>query len=131
MSIKIILSSGAKLEITPLPYLKAWIVSQIVVKEIEKIGLDTKELKSIDFKNLMAVDALNFKNPLCAILGSEPIIEAAKTCMERCTYNSLRIDDDTFERIEARQDFLPVVFSVLKENISPFFANLFSFFTKK
>lgn len=131
MGIKSTLPSGSKLEITPLPYLKAWGVSQIVLKEIEKIGLDTKELKSIDFKNLMAVDALNFKNPLCSVLSSDPILEAAKTCMERCTYNGLKIDDDTFERIEARQDFLPVVFSVLKENISPFFANLFSFFTKK
>lgn len=131
MSIKIILSSGAKLEITPLPYLKAWSVSQIVIKEVEKIGLDPKDLKSIDFNNPMAADVLNFKNPLCAVLASESILEAAKTCMERCTYNGLRIDDDTFERIEARQDFLPVVFSVLKENISPFFANLFSYFTKK
>lgn len=131
MSIKSILPSGAKLEITPLPYLKAWGVSQVLAKEVEKIGLDMKEFKSIDFKNLLAVDALSFKNPLCALLASESILEAAKTCMERCTYNGLRIDEDTFERIEARQDFLPVVFSVLKENISPFFANLFSFFTKK
>lgn len=130
MSIKIILPSGSKLEITPLPYLKAWGVSQIVLKEIEKMNIDIGTLKSIDFKNLLAMDALNFKNPLCAIISSEQILEAAKTCMERCTYNGLKIDSDTFEKIEARQDFLPVVFSVLKENISPFFANLFSFFMK-
>jgi hypothetical protein len=131
MSIKITLPSGSKLEITPLPYLKAWGVSQDVLKEIKKLELDISTLKTIDFQNLMAVDALTFTGPLCEILASERILEAAKTCMERCTYNGLKIDSDTFEKIEARQDFLPVVFSVLKENISPFFANLFSFFMKK
>jgi hypothetical protein len=130
MSIKITLSSGAKLEITPLPYLKAWGVSQDVLKEVKKLNVDINTLKTIDFKNLLAVDALSFAGPLCEVLSNEKIIEAATVCMERCTYNGLKIDADTFEKIEARQDFLPVVFSVLKENISPFFANLFSFFMK-
>jgi hypothetical protein len=130
MTIKTILSSGAKLEITPLPYLKAWGVSQDVLKEVKKLNIDINTLKTIDFKNLMAVDALSFAGPLCEILSNEKIVEAANICMERCTYNGLKIDSETFEKIEARQDFLPVVFSVLKENISPFFANLFSFFMK-
>jgi len=127
MSEKITLPSGAKLEITPLPYYKAWGVTQRVTRAFEKIDLD---IKGIDFKNIAITDIVNLKSPLCAILSSEEIIEAAKECFTRCTYNGLKINDDTFEPIASRMDFLPCVFYALRANISPFFANLLTFFGK-
>jgi hypothetical protein len=120
---KTTLPSGAVLDITLLPFEEAWGVSQIITKEIEKLTLD---IKSVDWKEFKMSDALNLKNPICAILSSSAVVDAAKTCFKRVTYNGLKIDSQTFEKREFRSDFLPVVFYVLKENISPFFENLFS-----
>jgi hypothetical protein len=120
---KTTLPSGAVLDITLLPFEEAWGVSQSITKEIERIDFD---IKSINWQEFKMSNVVNLKNPICAILSSQIVIEAAKVCFKRCTYNGLKIDSQTFEKREHRSDFLPVVFHVLKENISPFFENLFS-----
>lgn len=120
---KTTLPSGAVLDITLLPFEEAWGVSQSITKEIERIDFD---IKSINWQEFKMSNVVNLKNPICAILSSQVVIEAAKVCFKRCTYNGLKIDSQTFEKREHRSDFLPVVFHVLKENISPFFENLFS-----
>ena len=125
---KITLPSGALLDITPMPYEDAWAICQTFSRCLEKINVD---LKTIDFKNLMATDILHLKGPICSILASQEIIDAAKKCFPRCTINGMKIDGMTFEKVEARGDFIPTVFYVLKENIAPFFANLLSFLSKK
>jgi hypothetical protein len=120
---KTTLPSGAVLDITLLPFEEAWGVSQSITKEIERIDFD---IKSINWQEFKMSNVVNLKNPICAILSSQIVIEAAKVCFKRCTYNGLKIDSQTFEKREHRSDFLPVVFHVLKENISPFFENIFS-----
>lgn len=120
---KIKLESGSILDITLLPFEEAWSVSQCIIKEIERISFDPK---TIDWQNWQATDLLNLKSPLCAILSSQVVVDAAKICFKRCTYNGLKIDSQTFEKREYRGDFLPVAFHVIKQNISPFFENLFS-----
>lgn len=121
--IKTTLPSGSILEITLLPFEEAWGVSQMITKEIEKIDFD---IKSIDWTSFHMTNVVNLKNPICAILSSKEIIDAAKICFKRATYNGLKIDSQTFEKREYRADFLPAVFHILRENISPFFENLFS-----
>lgn len=125
---KIILPSGAVLEITLLPYEDAWGVSQRVSKLLESIKVD---FKSIDLKNLMLSDVAVIQGPIFHVLSSAEIIDAAKTCFKRCTYNGLKIDGQTFDAKEARKDYLPVIFYVLKANIEPFFAGLISFLGTK
>lgn len=120
---KITLPSNAVIDITLLPFEEAWGVSQSITKEIERIDFDIKSINWAEFK---MTNIVNLKNPICAILSSQVVIDAAKVCFKRVTYNGLKIDSQTFEKREARADFLPVVFYVLKENISPFFENLFS-----
>lgn len=120
---KITLDSGAVLDITLLPFEEAWGVCQTLTKELEKIQFDPR---SINFSDFQATDIINLKSPICAILSSQAVLECAKTCFKRCTYNGLKIDSQTFEKRELRADFLPVVFQVLKENVSPFFENLLS-----
>jgi hypothetical protein len=121
---KITLPSGAIIDITLLPFEEAWGVSQTMAKEVERINFD---IKAFNWNDFQMMDALNLKNPICAILSSQAVIDAAKICFKRVTYNGLKIDSQTFEKREHRADFLPVVFYVLRENISPFFENLFSF----
>jgi hypothetical protein len=120
---KTTLPSGAVLDITLLPFEEAWGVSRSITREIERIDFD---IRSINWQEFQMSNVVNLKNPICAILSSQAVVDAAKICFKRCTYNGLKIDSQTFEKREHRSDFLPVVFHVLKENISPFFVNLFS-----
>lgn len=124
---KITMPSGSILDITLLPYESAWDVSQRVTKALESVEID---VKAIDFKNPSYSDIIGFKGPLFNVLSSKEILEAAKICLVKCTYNNLRFDNMTFESKESRQDFLPVMYHVLKENISPFFEGLISFLSK-
>ena len=131
---KIKLPSGAVLDISLLSFEQAWDVSRIVVKEFEKLEID---LNGIDFKSirdnssLALMDIVAFKGPLCSVLSSKALVDAAKMCFPKCTYNGLKIVlDETFAKKETRADFLPVVFHVLKANISPFFDNLLLFLSK-
>lgn len=121
----IVLPSGAKLEITLLPWEEAWGVSQRVAKVFEGLPIDGESLK-MDAKSFLLADVAKIKGPLLFLVGNQVIVEAAKTCFKRCTYNGLRIDKDTFEAREARQDYIPAVIQVLRENIAPFFESLIS-----
>ena len=123
MSEKITLPTGAKLEISLLAFEDAWSVVQTITKVLEGIHIDLKE---VDFANIVATDVFNLKAPICAILSNKEIIDAAKICFKRTLYNGIKIDGQTFETKDSRKDFLPVVYHVIKENISPFFANLLS-----
>ena len=124
---KITMPSGSILDITLLPYESAWDVSQRVTKALESVEID---VKAIDFKNPSYSDIIGFKGPLFNVLSSKEILESAKICLVKCTYNNLRFDNMTFESKELRQDFLPVMYHVLKENISPFFEGLISFLSQ-
>lgn len=123
MGDKITLPSGAILDITLLPFEEAWTVVQTITKVLEGIHIDLKE---VDFANIGATDVFNLKSPICAVLSNKDIIDAARICFKRTLYNGIKIDGHTFETKDSRKDFLPVVYHVIKENISPFFANLLS-----
>lgn len=122
------LPSGAVLEVQPLGYEKAWGVTQILLKELETIKVD---LKTVDLKELMGMDVLVLKGPICAILGSPKVLEAAQQCFSKCLYNKTKIDSMTFESKQARGDFLFCAFYALKENVSPFFESLASALSTK
>jgi hypothetical protein len=117
------LPSGSKFEVQPLSYEGAWAVTQTLLKEIEKTELN---LKGMDFKALSQTDVLNFKGPICSLLASQAVLESAKSCFKKCRYNDLPIDSMTFEKKEARGDFLYCCWHALRENILPFFGSLVS-----
>ena len=104
-------------------YEAAWAVTQIILKEIEKTEIN---LKGIDLKKISQTDVLNFKGPICSLLASPKVLEAAKTCFKKCRYNDKAIDTMTFETKESRGDFLLCSWHAIKENVSPFFASLVS-----
>lgn len=119
----ITLPSGAKLEITLLPYEEAWGVAQRVAKVLETIKIDSTD---VDMKKIMMSDVSKIQGPLLQVMSSRELVEAAKVCFKRATYNGLKIDAKTFDERDTRQDYLPTVFHCLKENIAPFFAGLIS-----
>jgi hypothetical protein len=126
--IKHTLPSGAVFDVTPLAYGRAWGVTQALLKVAEKLEID---VAGMDFKALAATDVLKFKGPLCTLLASEVMQAAAETCLERCTYNGVKITDQTFETDAGRGDYLIAAFYALKENVSPFFRAAISFLETK
>lgn len=70
------------------------------------------------------LDVNFFKDIFCTGFSSKKIEKALGACLKRCTYNDLKIDENTFEPEEARQDYLPVLFEVLGEVIRPFLSSL-------
>ena len=116
------------MDITLLPFEEAWGIVQSISKLLESINVD---ISQIDLANINASDVMAFKGPICTVLGSRGVIDAANICFKRCTYDGKRIDSQTFEKRESRADFIPAVFYVIRENVAPFFANLISSLKKK
>lgn len=118
---RITLPSGSVLEINLLPFGEARALNQRLAKVISKLNLN---LKSVNFADLMTTDVLALSGPICELLSSQEIIDAAEGCFKRCLIDNLKIDEKTFEESSKRQDYFPAIFSVLKANISPFFIGL-------
>jgi hypothetical protein len=117
-----------------MPFETAWDVSQNVTKELGKLDIDSSALNLFNKPkdaDVDLADLFSLKNPICAVLSNRVLVDCAKTCFTKCTYKSLRIDQDTWESEEARSDFIPAVYYVLLENLSPFFKNLTSFLPTK
>jgi hypothetical protein len=85
------------------------------------------DLQGIDFgKEFLAQDLVKFKRPLTQILANHELEKAGKQCLKKCTYDGLKIDDRTWNSIEARKDYLFALFFSLKENCGPFLDGAFS-----
>ena len=108
------LPSGAELEITPAPFKEAKALYMAVADELKGLRLNPEAEVDVNF----------FKDLFCTGLASKKIETALADCMKRVTYNGLKITDDTWEPLDARQDYLTACFEVAKENISPFTKSL-------
>lgn len=92
------------------PFAEAKDLYQAFLKEGKQIKLEAKTELDHNF----------FKDALCSALSSKEVEEKVWACMRKCTYNKLKIDDDTFEPEEAREDYFFVMFEVAKANVLPF-----------
>lgn len=117
------LPSGSVLKVTPLPFQEAVEVKQMIADELSRIEVD---LSGINIVKITEVDVLRFSKPMMQILSNKKIATMAQRCFKRCTYNGIKIDENTFEDVAARQDYLPCCFHALRENLTPFFASLLS-----
>jgi len=114
---EITLPSGAILKITLAPFSDSRDLYQAFLEEI----------KTINFKSSVQ-EAL--KDLICYGFSSKRIEMCLEKCFKRCLYNSgngdLKIDKDTFEPEEARDDYLTVCLEVAKENVMPFTKSLYA-----
>lgn len=88
-------------------------------------GQDIKsveDLKDVASKNSAFISFIIEK--VIQIIVNKDLKETLYDCMKRSLYNGEKVARGTFEPIEARKDYYHVVFYVLLENLSPFFANL-------
>lgn len=111
------LPSGAVLKVAPAPFSDAKKLYQALLREFRDVPVSGK------------VDVGEFiKNLICAGISSQAVDACLEPCMRRCLYNGAKINDDTFEPIAARDDYMIVIKEVLQENISPFVKSLYAEF---
>lgn len=113
---KVVLPSGAELEITLAPFADSKALYQAMLEEAKTLKID----------DTAEVDANLYKDLFCTGLSSKKIEAALTVCMKRATYNGMKITDDVFEPVEARDDYLIVCMEVARENITPFTKSLFA-----
>ncbi len=113
--------SGAVLKIQASPFGIAKALYQSLLKELKSLPLTSNTEFATVYKDLF-----------CAGFSSDDIEAKLWKCFERCTYNAgagdLKIDADTFEAVERRQDYIKVCMEVAKENTFPFVKSLYAEF---
>jgi hypothetical protein len=82
------------------------------------------ELKGIKAEAKQEIDTNFIKDILCSILSSGNVDRTISKCMDRCLYGGLKIDAQTFEPEENRQDYIIVLQEVAWSNIEPFLKGL-------
>lgn len=116
---KVSLPSGATLEVAPAPFAASKALYQAILREFKGVAFgDDLELADV------------LKDVFCGAFTSPAVDKALDECAKRCLYNGLKIDDSTFEPVEARDDYILVCMEVAKENIFPFGKSLFAEFKK-
>lgn len=115
------LKSGATLAVSIAPFTAGNRLMKAVARELSSVDFNL-DLKSFD--ELSDKDINVLKNVAFQILQSDTIEAALLDCMKKCLYNGERITEKTFEPEEARPDYLPVAWEVMKANLRPFFSGL-------
>lgn len=111
MTVDVTLPSGAELKITPAPFKEAKALFQAFLDEAKNLSIAPSQVEI-------------YKSIFCLAFSSPRIEKAQWECLKRCTYNDLKITEDTFEPLEAREDYLKVLTEVVKVNVSPFVKGL-------
>lgn len=116
---EVTLPSGAKLKIGLAPFAEAKALYQALLRELRVIPFSAKT----DMAGL-------YKDLFCAGFASDEVEKALWVCFKRCQYcdkrGDLKIDDQTFEPVEAREDYLTACMEVAKENTLPFVKSLYA-----
>jgi len=108
------LPSGAELRITLAPFADARALYQALLAEVRGVNVAGTE----DVRNLL-------KEIFCAGFSSKLVEACVWKCIERATYNNLKIIEDTFEPAKAREDYFTVFYEVTRENVLPFTKSLY------
>lgn len=111
------LPSGSVLKVSPAPFEDAKALFQAMAAEMKGVELSSSREITDMLKDLFFIG-----------FSSKYIERCLEKCMERCLYNGVRINADTFEPIDARQDYLTVMAEVATENLGPFLKSLFAKF---
>lgn len=116
---EVVLPSGAKLQISPSPFLVSKALFQSILEEAKSLKLDPQA----------EIDVNMFKDMFCGGFSSRKIELCLNECLKKVLYNGLRIDEETFEPDAARQDYVTVCWEVILENVTPFTKALTSKFS--
>lgn len=95
---------------------------------------DAKELKNVIVSASVPLEKISFTekslddflSKFIVIIDSAPVFQAAIwPCLIRCTRNQQKIEQSTFDSIEARADYYEIVEACVKENLRPLLEKIF------
>lgn len=113
------LPSGAILKVNPGTFAQSKALYQAILEEGKGVLISNKTDMASVYKDLF-----------CIGFSSQKIEACLWVCFSHCIYSSgkgdLKIDQDTFEPVTARDDYLTVCMEVAKENIHPFVKSLYA-----
>lgn len=118
---KLTLKSGATLELQMAPFAVSMKLVKTLSNELKLVNL---QLEGLSLEKIKGSGIEGIKNAVLQILGSDAVELSLRPCLERCLYNGTKITPDVFESPQAREDYLPVAWEVIKFNAGPFFRNL-------
>lgn len=121
MNETITLKSGRELQLGLAPFSVGMKLFKTIANELKNVEID---LDTLDLKKIGGKDINTLKNAIFQLAGSDALEMALFQCMERCLYDGQKIGRTTFEPEDARQDYLPVAWEVMKYNLAPFFKGL-------
>lgn len=121
MNETITLKSGAELSMTVAPFADGMKLFKTIARELKQVDI---ELGDLDVSKLAGKDINSIKNVVFQLLGSDAVEACVFDCLKRCTLNGVRITKETFEDENARPDFLPAAWEVIKLNLRPFVSGL-------
>lgn len=108
--------SGAKLAITVSPFAVSRSLYQAILEELKLTKLNPSD----------EIDINLFKDLMCIGFSSKKIEACIWECMKRVTYNGVKVTLETFEPLEAREDYFAACIEVIKENAMPFMKSLYA-----
>lgn len=112
---EVVLPSGRKLVIGNSPFAISKALYQSVLEEFGNLEISMDE----------GVPSL-VKNIFCLGFSSKKIERCLDDCLKRVTVDSIRVNEETFEKVEHRQDYLDVCYEVALENLLPFTKSLYA-----
>lgn len=115
------LKNGALLTVSLAPFADANRLLKAIARELAQVNFD---LGDLDLKEISGKDINVLKNAVFQLVQSDAVETAVMKCAEKCLYNNERITSDTFSKEADRPAYLPVVWEVMKANLSPFFEGL-------
>lgn len=110
----ITLSSGAILTIHQTPF--------SVSKSLYQALLE--ESKSVKIEFGTDLDLNLWKDLFIVAMTSKKVEACMWECLKRALYNGEKINEQTFEPVEARRDYMGVLVEVAKYNVTPFLESL-------
>lgn len=125
MSEPILLPSGRTLTVNIAPFSVGKKAFKTLARELLLVRLDLDITK---IKTVGDLDVNILKDAILQCIASDVLELCFFECAAKCLISDgsaqLKVDKDSFEHEDARQDYLFVVWEVMKDNLIPFFKGL-------
>ena len=124
---ELIFDNGSKADIKILPFQEAIELKNVLFKSIADSKISMNSLKGIQTDTLITIELIEpLVNSVLFVDSNPKFNEVLMKCLGRCLYNGVKITYQTFEEIESREHYYPIVIELIKVNIIPFFKGLAS-----
>jgi hypothetical protein len=90
-----------------------------------------EEIKALKMDENASIDVNFYKDLFCAYISSKRIESCVWRCFDKVIYDNMKVNKDLFNtNLQAREDYLDIVWEVAKENLAPFTKNLYAQFSR-